>query len=819
MDCDANSVCSVIQDTIAGLSRVNDGDELVILLRSVKRYFGTDDNPASTQARAEFNRLHYVPLLRQLVTHMGPKWIELLSLERLELWDSFFLEGPADQAFLVLVDSVGKTGPSVRLDRCVHVLERFLQKGALADVIWEVCQQQLAPTPTPVLHDAILWKICSLPDHLANSLKKLNKPVFLPKSYYPRVASNILNVLHKVSDSLRDGKDCSISFVSHILGKICMQGHQMELLSVLVPRLVNLIQSDCIWQRICWRLVSSVPDRWMEPVVAGFIRQAPGPAAVSQLLGDLVLKNKKVEYLLTQKMMFLYYGVKKEVLQRVLGYLSLEDNRRWLLVKVLKNLLEVWSSRSVVSHAGRQQLLEISRSILICLSLMNKEEVDGCKEVLLFALTRGTTLYLESSLPNYRRLGMVVAECLSRHLDCSLPELKFEYEDDEETKELRSLMSAPCVCPSDVVLEQVNDSVESSPPKVSPPRDDVKPEETSKSDNKSDSELDSDDELTPYDMTADTALKMKNAPVYIRDAIEVLLSDDTEHLEATMISLVTLINRNMEASKEVSVELIKILLHLEDRPCVSNLVEIRHGAMVAVTVIDPVSVSEYLTAEFYSVNYNLRQRMDILDVIASAAKSLSENVAPELSAGKKGVQKDGPTDWRKIVEARIASKTKRFAKGSSAPTPAATPNAFHSVAGHFFFPLLQNFDSPAMTFDLLGEDSLVLGRMVHTLGIMMHLVMNAPIAPQMGKALLEFVWVLHFHSDAYVRQGLLFCVSTVLLSVPWERLMTDMSQDILETQHWLADITQNDTNEDTRSAALNSLLLMEKMRCKMQTSG
>lgn len=49
-----------------------------------------------------------------------------------------------------------------------------------------------------------------------------------------------------------------------------------EILGVLVPRLTELTQSDCIWQRMCWRLVECVPDRWMEAVVLGFVQQAPG---------------------------------------------------------------------------------------------------------------------------------------------------------------------------------------------------------------------------------------------------------------------------------------------------------------------------------------------------------------------------------------------------------------------------------------------------------------------------------------------------------------------------------------------------------------
>lgn len=81
-----------------------------------------------------------------------------------------------------------------------------------------------------------------------------------------------------------------------------------------------------------------------------------------------------------------------------------------------------------------------------------------------------------------------------------------------------------------------------------------------------------------------------------------------------------------------------------------------------------------------------------------------------------------------------------------------------------------------MTFDLLGSDHLVLGRLIHTLGLFMHLAVNSPvqheflllwpikdtvffynasvilfqIAAQMGCALLDFVWAVRYHADQYV---------------------------------------------------------------------
>ncbi|KAM4025340.1 telomere length regulation protein TEL2 homolog [Anomaloglossus baeobatrachus] len=821
MDPDILCLRSSLQQIMAELPKISDGDRLVEVLSDAKRYLGEGEDPASPQEISEFNRTHYTPFLRFLVAHMGPQWFDLLTSDHLDLWDSFFLGGPADQAFLVLMDSMVRTGPCIRLDRCMHVLQRFLQSGSLADVIWEVCQQQLEATPTPILHEAILTKICSLPDHLANCLQKQNKAAFYPKNYYPLLGNAILRVLQMVSVSLRDGRGCSISFISQVLGKVCMQGRQRELFYVLVPRLTALVQTDCIWQRMCWRLFESVPDRWMEPVVTGLVHAADGPACLSQLLGDLVLKNKKTQFVLTQKILFLQYGLKKEVLQSVLGYLSMENSRRSLLITVLQQLLKVWLSDTVVKHSPYPQLLHLSRSIFICLSLLNKEEIEGCRQDILLALTTGTRLYLDSSVPPVRYLGMVVSEGLSKYLEPSGPTLAFQYQQNDEIKDLKSLLTPPSVCAVDPVkTEEV--TPESSQSILSTKEDE--PDDEPKADTGADSELDSDDDLPPYDMSADTELKKSRIPAYIRDCMEVLLSEDVEKLEVTMTSISSLIRSNSPATKEVSVELVKILLHLDDRPAVANFTHLRYAAMVSVTVIDPVAVSQYLTVEFYSLNYSLRQRMDILDVLVAAAKELAE--APETathgsrpsSSTNGNVKDDAPVNWREIVEERIANKTRRFAKGQSSTTPVSAPNRFHAVVGHFFFPLIQNYDRPIVTFDLLGEDRLILGRLLHTLAILMHLALNATIASQVGKSLLEFILVLRLHTDQLVRQGLLFCVSTILLTVPWEQLISDMPDEVLEVKCWLADVAESDNDEDCCRFAMNGLLLIEKLQSSLQFS-
>ncbi|XP_069726627.1 telomere length regulation protein TEL2 homolog [Phaenicophaeus curvirostris] len=735
-------------------------------------------------------------------------------------WRDCFLRGPPAPALAVLEEALTAPGPNVPPREVAEVLEQFLREGRLAALLWDVCQQQ-AQLGRPEPQDALLSSVVCLPDRVSNKLQRNSPAVFFPQNYFPLLGAAIIQVLQNIADSLRGGVDCSISFISHVLGKVCVHGRQKELLSALVPQLTDLTRSDCIWQRICWQLVEGVPDRWMEAVVLGFVKRAPRADVLSRLLGNLVVKNKKAQFVVTQKVLLLQYGHTTAVLQTLLGYLSLDSLRRALLVKVLQELLETWGSSSAVKHSPVEQQLYISKAILICLSHLKEPEIESCRQELLTSMMEGVKCHLDSSLPQIRRLGMIVAESISSKINTEGPVLKFQYEEDDEVRELKSLLvqTLPCCAVSSLP----DDESEKAPPLVlksnqkSPSAAPVMPDE------ESDAELDSDDDLIPYDMSEDKELKTK-APVYIRECLEVLTSsEDVDKWEATVKALESLVRKNPAATREVSVELAKILLHLEEKTCIEGFVELRQRAQVAVLTTDPIPVAKYLTSQFYSLNYSLRQRMDILDVLVLAAQELSypksHGKTKRSGAQKPCIQllpaSDSSKNWRRIVDERIKSKTRRFATGQSQVEPVSGPNEFNSVAGHFFFPLIQNFDRPLTTFDLLGEDHFVLGRLVHTLAVLMYLAVNTVAVTAMGKALLEFVWALRFHTDSYVRQGLLSCISSMLLSVPTERLLEDVTEELLETQSWLGDVVEKDPDGDCRRLALQNLLLMENLKKKL----
>lgn len=107
MDPAVSAVRLTVREAVHTLSSSEDGDRILSTLGSLKRYLGGAENPALPGEQEEFARMHFSALLRCLVGRLSPAWLELLPGGQLEApWASFFLEGPADQAFLVLMESI-----------------------------------------------------------------------------------------------------------------------------------------------------------------------------------------------------------------------------------------------------------------------------------------------------------------------------------------------------------------------------------------------------------------------------------------------------------------------------------------------------------------------------------------------------------------------------------------------------------------------------------------------------------------------------------------------------------------------------------------
>ena len=111
--------------------------------------------------------------------------------------------------------------------------------------------------------------------------------------------------------------------------------------------------------------------------------------------------------------------------------------------------------------------------------------------------------------------------------------------------------------------------------------------------------------------------------------------------------------------------------------------------------------------------------------------------------------------------------------------------------------------------DLLGDDHLLLSRLIYTLGSLMYSCLNAPAATQIAKNLLEFLWVVRYHPQQSVRQSVLYACSMVLVATPSHSIVADLTAQATELKLWLTEVVNKDADEECQKRALQALFLLE----------
>ncbi|XP_064614424.1 telomere length regulation protein TEL2 homolog [Liolophura sinensis] len=824
-------VRAYVREQWNALSSSSDADQKITILRDVACLLPTSatkshpefkDTESFNKARDIFTKYHYSRFAGNLLDLLSHDWVSDLPRKAIRnVIDEFYLKGSPQDVFPILCTAVYTSPPSYKQSKSVFLLEEFFRLDLLKMIFLNQVEKHSVSTSETVsqaeMWDELVSLISSFPDKMANALKKQISQVFMPSSYIRIISTCLVEGLEKCHMLLLEGKDCSLEFSSQVLGKLCLSGYSETLWKHLLPSLLVFVRRDFVWVRLCERLITGIPDRCMESVIIPVLTSVPWFGMVESLLGDSVVHKHKLQYLLCTKLLLMRYFEQTLLLQNVLGYLASSHTRKPLFKSCMIRVLQVWVDGSAIKRTSYQQHYYLSKALLICLSFVKEGEQNDYQECL-GILMRGMQSHLGSSDPKIRSLGMVVAESLTRTLQPHGPQLTFEVDKDESSAQLISLL----VPPEDPHTQQAHRNMSGLSLAAGDHRGEVnsgdevrgsKLQVTTQPDFKEE-ELDSDDDFQPYDLSDDIKVTEVMTPHYIRDCMEGLIKPESpDQTEACLRAAGQLIRTNPDGLTEISVEFMKILLHLSDEESIPEFSALRFQAMVALTTCCPAQVAEYLTGEFYGENYNLRQRLDILEVLSRAAQDLASPVKQGESDRPKAVQQvselSSPESWQDVVRKRIEQKTRRFAKGSSQPKPVSVANKFAPVAGLFFFPLLLQYDRKQNTLDLLGRDSLVLSRLVYTLGVVIHAAVHTPIVRQMGATGLEFIWALRYHGDGSVRLSVLFTCAMLFLSVPANFLVNELQQEVTEVKHWLQDVAETDVNTECRKLALQALILLD----------
>jgi len=803
------------------------------------------------QARSIFVNEYYTNFGEYLIENFNAKWLlsdndnsSFGGDKMILLFDKYFLCGPEEESFVLLYRAISVGHLHAVCIHCVRLLEDLLRTSCMTKILERYCcgeviqvvqrrgqsDSELARLPQ---WQTLMSAICSLPDVVAAKASSLEAGMFfLPQSYIPSIGSEIFAVMQTVYARLQNGVDSSVMFLALLAGKISLCGYGEFLLRSLLSELEHLCTADFLWRRIAQQFFGGIPDRCLESVIVQLVVMVSSPSMLGALLGSTPQTSPKMAFLLSHKLLLVRcFGGSTAVcvLRNIIGYLANNTDLSILFLSTFRSLLATWADGSSLRHRPLEQSVYISKAVVACIAYASPQAIAQSREDILRCMLHGLPAYLGSSVTTVRQIGSVVAEKLSDavHAESESEPLRFNVEKNEIVDSILELCNVPGseVNPGtdgkETPFDDESKVVTKTFNKLSLQLEKEKPQETCVS--RSQEDLDSDDEaadeLKPYAVFASEPENAKK-PVYLAQCIDGLIKqDDPESVEQSLMHVESLVRRgNLSTVQEVGVELCRILLHLDNQFALVSFSVMRFRAMVSLAVTIPVLIAEYLGAEFYGRNYNIRQRMDILDVLAAAATEMAEppkTTSGSLSAAAENTSLVPVTEntaqrvnWSEVVQQRIEAKTRRFGKGRQKPPSVSAANRFAGVAGSFFYPLLQHFDRRSDScLDLLGSDHLVFERLIYTLGTVILAARGTPGVGRMLTALLEFLRCCRHHAEAGVRRASLYAVCVSLTSMPSTAVLDDPTQ-FSDLGDWLQHVFRHDADAECQHRAAQALQLL-----------
>lgn len=543
------------------------------------------------------------------------------------------------------------------------------------------------------------------------------------------------------------------------------------------------------------------------------------------------------------------------------------------LLDTLQNLLAVWSKPDFVQSSPLEQQAYITSAIGLCMEKVTKEQLDS-RENLLHSFLPGVSCRLASPDPLVRKMASSVAFVFSKIIDPS----NLLYLDDSCRNEhidwdfgfaphKNSAIQKDCNDSAYVRHKNRQSSLKSSEQMLIDPYEFVDlPSEENGDEKASDNwDASSESSLLPYDLVDDDT-DLKNNFAQLVDVVKALRKpDDPEGVERALDVAEKIIRACPDELRHVAGDLSRTLVQVRCSDLAidgeeETAEEKRQSALTALLATVPFESLEALNNLFYSPNLDASQRIMILDVMSNAAMELSVtrvvkrkpqkasklvSITSETqpwflprSIGPHGAgpwreipDSESPLNWSHKYERELPLKSGHIRKGKARRWSQVsknlldnsvdiTQNKFPVYAAAFMLPAMRGFDRKRHGVDLLGKDFLILGKLIHTLGICMKCTAMHPEASALAPPLLDMLSSREVcnHAEAHVRKSVLFTCSCVLIALHPIHVASALAEGNLELSRgldWIRSyaiqVVESDIDKECYAIAMACLQLHSEM--------
>ncbi|CAL1279349.1 unnamed protein product [Larinioides sclopetarius] len=731
-----HTISGQIKNLFIGPSRDSTGDYKWTLLKDCHSKH-LSNGSISLTLLSSYNCITTTLLDALKPTLFKEKWQE-------EVFDNIFLHGIHHEAFILLMRKLGESSESYQQQKILNILEKFVREKSLTSLLLHQCLSSGVWDPeyaalSKTWNDLIMF-IASLPERIANKTKGQMHKIFCVDFYVPHLMSSIIEVLASLHEKITKNQNCTLEFLGKLIGKLSILGHGDAVARRLYMELIRRSENDFVWRKLSQNLITKMPLSSLEPFVTNLLLVTPWYGNLEWVLGDEGTNNRKLNYVMSTKLLLIRHFKKAIVLQNIIGYFASASSRQSQFWEIFSALSKSWSDESAAKHQNVEQQKYLASAIIVCAGWIKKMKDFSNAKVHLDKILHGTMIRVGNSEEYIRSLALIVGNLVASSVDPNGPKLECEEIVNKNLfAELKDLLVIPSNPGKDsLYLEGVNFFKEENPKKV---EKELKNEEES---NKI-LDVDSDDDLEPYDTSKDIPKERLKRPFYLNDCLQGLIEqDEQEWHEQCLKHAINLIESNSDKVHEVAVEMAKVMLHMEDKYCSPDFIATRHRILVALTVHCPVLVAEYLTSQFYADDYNIRQRLDILEVIVSSSqllsqpKSMPKRSEPPVSTSEDKFSKTTEKLWKTIVDQRIAAKTRHITKAKRNAVPEMLENRFSTVAGYFFFPLMAKYDKKKQDAKAFWRRQLCLGTISVYSGSCYACICKYTYVPEYGSGIVAF---------------------------------------------------------------------------------
>jgi hypothetical protein len=679
---------------------------------------------------------------------------------------------------------------------------------------------EISRTPSASQH-GLIWTqlislICNIPVKLFNILKKETNEFFRPEQYFSVLTIQMSQSLEELMTAI------GFPFFSIWMSKMEGMGHVERVISVLDPT-----QKGSERFALLSKIFVALPPVSVDRVLIAILQNqkvSHSPQLLEFMRATMTEWFQSVpaaRFFLTEKL-FASCSLPWWVLRQVLAFLNemrlgpwkaTRDHDWW--IDMLEKMALRAGQPNFIKVEPYERQRRLNRLLILVLDKLYVSRQSLEASQLMMTLMATIQELLNQPSQKLAFLGMRLGEALSIVLDPANP-LNFDGPKYDETDE-------PDQAPSEAVKDESLENFEFLPSTTSSayldPTEDYftflekrNVAESTQSENTQRFRKGKFVQLSLDDDLRDVA-EVKT-PLYLRECLTSLRSDEPKVLEVVMKILGPLISSRPDDLPELAVTLASTLLHVVNNYDLPDFDQQKLDAMTGLAAYVPEKVIPFLIKEFYAPNYSLHERFVMLDTLSQAAQQLSEHRVdprPEynpiaLKVLNLDKRVDTPKKNIEIVDSSLkikASSTRRWASEKKMIQTFQNRFAAHLIP---CLQILHAKDYPK-GWSMLMSETRLLGKLVYTVSVFLDCAgVSNPDFETSAREIVEIAWKVRYHEDPFVRRALLLTIGALIRIVPAWVLFEKIATEMNELVAWL---DQNGLDADEEVRLLSSAALMQ----------